>query len=297
LPESKCVPVIRRRIFERYLYPKLGERQIDSIKRSEITRLLDHIEDDNGPVMADHVLAMLRKLMNWHASRGDDFRSPIVRGMAKTKPKDRARKRVLSDDELRAGWGTAVKFPGPFGYLVRFILLTATRINEAARMTRDELSSDGTDWVIPGSRHKSKLDFVLPVSRAAQDLLEEIPKIGRKGWVFTTDGETPISGFSKWKARFDAEMAAELRKQNPKAELQHWVVHDLRRTARSLMSRAGVSPDHAERALGHLIRGVRGTYDRYEFKAEKARAFEALALQIAHILDPQEKIVALRGVR
>jgi integrase len=240
---------------------------------------------------------MLRKLMNWHASRGDDFRSPIVRGMAKTKPKDRARKRVLSDDELRAGWGTAVKFPGPFGYLVRFILLTATRINEAARMTRDELSSDGTDWVIPGSRHKSKLDFVLPVSRAAQDLLEEIPKIGRKGWVFTTDGETPISGFSKWKARFDAEMAAELRKQNPKAELQHWVVHDLRRTARSLMSRAGVSPDHAERALGHLIRGVRGTYDRYEFKAEKARAFEALALQIAHILDPQEKIVALRGVR
>ena len=55
-----------------------GSRQIDGIKRSEITRLLDRVEDDNGPVMADHVLALLRKLMNWHASRGDDFRSPIV---------------------------------------------------------------------------------------------------------------------------------------------------------------------------------------------------------------------------
>jgi Phage integrase central domain len=80
-----------RRIFERYLYPKLGSRQIAGIKRSEISRLLDQIEDDNGPVMADHVLALLRKLMSWHASRGDDFCSPIVRGMAKTKPKERAR--------------------------------------------------------------------------------------------------------------------------------------------------------------------------------------------------------------
>jgi integrase len=243
--------------------------------------------------MADHVLAMLRKLMNWHASRGDDFRSPIVRGMAKTKPKDRARKRVLSDDELRAAWQTSVNFPKPFGHLVQFILLTATRINEAARMARSELRSDGADWVIPAARHKSKLDFLLPLSKAAQDLLEEIPQIGRKGWVFTTNGDTPISGFSKWKARFDAEMAVELHKQNPEAELQHWVVHDLRRSARSLMSRAGVSPDHAERALGHLIGGVRGTYDRYEFKAEKTKAFEALADQIDRILNPQSNVLSL----
>ena len=65
-----------RRIFERYLYPQLGRRQIADIKRSDVTRLLDKIEDDNGPSMADHVLVALRRLMNWHAGRGDDFRSP-----------------------------------------------------------------------------------------------------------------------------------------------------------------------------------------------------------------------------
>jgi hypothetical protein len=106
-----------RRIFERYLYPKLGSRQIAGIKRSEISRLLDQIEDDNGPVMADHVLALLRKLMSWHASRGDDFCSPIVRGMAKTKPKERARHRTLEDHELRAVWKVTEAFPGPYGYL------------------------------------------------------------------------------------------------------------------------------------------------------------------------------------
>jgi hypothetical protein len=72
-------------------------------------------------VMADHVLALLRKLMSWHASRGDDFRSPIVRGMAKTKPKDQARHRTLEGHELRVVWKAAEAFPGPYGYLVHLL--------------------------------------------------------------------------------------------------------------------------------------------------------------------------------
>jgi hypothetical protein len=107
----------RERIFKVYLYPKFGPRQIDSIKRSEIVRLLDRIEDDNGPVMADHVLAVLRRLMSWHAGRDDEFRSPIVRGMARTRPKERARDRILSDDELRTVWKAAEGFSGPYGHL------------------------------------------------------------------------------------------------------------------------------------------------------------------------------------
>jgi hypothetical protein len=74
----------RRRTFEKLIYPKFGSRQIATIARSEIVRLLDRIEDDNGPVMADHTLAYLRRLFTWHAGRSDDFRSPIVRGMART---------------------------------------------------------------------------------------------------------------------------------------------------------------------------------------------------------------------
>ena len=53
--------------------------------------------------MADRTLAIIRKIMNWHASRSDDFRSPITRGMARTKPQERARSRILTDDELQVG--------------------------------------------------------------------------------------------------------------------------------------------------------------------------------------------------
>ena len=76
-----------------------------------------------------------------------------------------------------------------------------------------------------------------------------------------------------------------------------WTLHDLRRTARSLMSRAGIPSDHAERCLGHVIGGVRGVYDRHEFHAEKKRAYEALAAQIDRIVNPQDNVVPLRDVR
>src|SRR5262249_10856101 len=260
-----------------------------SITRADVVALLDAIEDENGASMADHALAYLRAVMNWHAVRSDDFRSPIVRGMARTKPRERARQRKLSDEELRTIWEASAD-QGVFGTMLRFILLTATRRNEAARMARAELV--GAEWTIPAARHKSKRDFLLPLSEAALAEMQDAAP-----FVFSTDGgRSPLGGFSKAKRHFDKHVLAKLRSINPKATaLPNWTIHDLRRTARSLMSRAGVDPDHAERALGHLIPGGRGTYDVDEFREEKARAFEALEGQIDRIVNPQPNVVPMRG--
>jgi integrase len=77
-----------------------------------------------------------------------------------------------------------------------------------------------------------------------------------------------------------------------------WTLHDLRRTARSLMSRAGVPTDRAERCLGHVIGGVRGTYDRHEYHAEKKQAYEALAGIIERIVTgTQAGVVQLKRKR
>jgi integrase len=275
----------RRDHLERLVYPKLGNLQVEDVTRKKIVNLLDKIEDDSGPVMADAVLATIRRLLAWHAGRSDDFRSPIVRGMARSKPHERRRQRKLDDDEIRAVWEASHQGSGPFGAMVRFILLTATRRNEAADLQRSELT--GPVWLIPGSRHKSKRDCHLPLSADAVAHLDTIPRVGRKsatGFVFTTDGKRGIRGFSKFKKQFDKDCG-----------VTGWTIHDLRRTARSLMSRAGVDPDHAERALGHVITGVRGTYDVHEFQDEKLAAFEALAGQIRRILNPVENVVSPRG--
>jgi integrase len=274
---------VRKATFERLVFPMLGSRQIDSIKRSEIVQLLDKIEDQNGASMAHLTLAFLSKVMNWHAGRNDDFHSPILRGMGRVKPGEQARDRVLSDDELRVIWKAAETTPGPFGHCVRFLLLTATRRNEATDMRREEVSND--NWIVPADRMKGKREHVVPLSPAAKAIIDGMPQLGR--YVFTTGGKTPIAGFTHFKAKFDAAVLAERRLQDPKAEpLPNWTLHDLRRTARSLLSRAGINADIAERCLAHTIGGVRGVYDRHAYYDEKKRAFEALAALVDRIVNP-----------
>jgi integrase len=284
----------RRSALKRLVLPKLGARQIGDISRTDIIRLLDRIADQNGAPMADHVLAYLRRVMNWHASRSDDFRSPIVSGMARTRPSQRRRQRVLSDAELVAVWRAAEASPNAFSYLVRFLLLTATRRNEAASMRRNEVSGD--EWTIPQERYKTGLELVIPLSGTAQALMAAVPKIGKAGFIFTTHGDCPIQGFSKLKHAFDKKVLTSLREADPEATLPRWTLHDLRRTARSLMSRAGVPSDHAERCLGHVLPGVRGTYDRHAYYDEKKRAFEALAALVDRIvIPPASNVVSMRG--
>jgi integrase len=260
----------RRANLERLVYPKLGNWQIDQIKRSDINYLLDEIEDDRGRAMADQVLALLRRICNWHAARTDSYSPPFIRGMSRRTAEERERSRILSDDELQKVWRAAERYSQPWGYFIRFLLLTASRRTEAADMTWGELSDDGV-WTIPASRYKTNAETTLPLSKAAMKLLNEIPHIG--DFVFTTNGRKPISGFSTLKLKFDIACG-----------VNDWRLHDLRRTSRSLLSRAGVHPDIAERCLGHAITGIRGTYDKYHFVPEMRGAFEALAKQIAAIV-------------
>jgi integrase len=263
------------------VYPVLGDRPIAEIKRSDIVRLFDRIEETAGGPTADLVKAFLSRIFNWHAARSDDFRSPIVRGMARTRPSEHARTRILTDDELRAVWKTAAGQAHPYDALVRFLLLTAARRTEALFLIWSEI--DGTDWVLPAARNKAKIELVRPLSSTAQAVLDQLPRIVDSKFVFTVNGRNPISGLSACKHRFDQQCG-----------VAGWRLHDLRRTARSLMSRAGISSDHAERCLGHVIGGVRGTYDRHRYRDEMLRAFEALAAQIERIVNPTDNVTELK---
>ena len=270
----------RRATLERLVFPKLGAMPVDDIKRSDINHLLDEVEDERGAAMADQVLALLRRIFNWHAIRDDNFRSPIVRGMARRTAEQRERDRVLTDDELRAVWKAAEAFAAPWGQFVRFLLLTAARRTEVAGMSWSEISNG--NWTIPRERSKTNTETTLPLSAAAKTVLDELPRIEGCDYPFTTNANAPISGFSSLKLRFDMACG-----------VKDWRLHDLRRTTRSLLSRVGVNPDIAERCLGHAIGGVRGVYDRHQYIDEMRHAFERLASLIETIVHPQENVVAM----
>jgi integrase len=123
-------------------------------------------------------------------------------------------------------------------------------------------------------RHKTKTGLITPLSTAALAVIESQPRIEGNPFVFFHSSGTTV-GSSRRKKMFDEASG-----------VTGWTLHDLRRTARTLLSRAGVNADVGERCLGHKIRGVRGTYDRHKFHAEKKHAFEALAALIEKIVNP-----------
>jgi integrase len=253
-------------------YPSLGSLPVAAIKRGQYTRVFDHIADNNGPVRADRTLAAVKCLLTWHAERSD-FLSPLGRGGRRIKPKDLKRKRTLSDDELRRLWLAAEAYSGPFGAYLRFTTLTATRRGESAGLRWDELSDAGRTWIIPGAKYKTDRDIVVPLSDAAQRIVAAQPRRG--AYVFSADGSRPLGGFGDRKKDFDKVSG-----------VKGYRLHDLRRTARTLLGRAGISADIGEKCLGHVNVGVRDTYDRHEYQAEKTAAFEALAALVERIVRP-----------
>jgi integrase len=256
----------RLKFFERVVYPdKMAGRPIQEIKRSELVKLLDGIEDERGAQAAHQALAFLSRLFSWYASRNDDFRSPIVRGMARVKPRERARKRVLNDEEIRDVW-TALdrnfQIPMCFKKLVRILLLTAVRRTEAARMAWHEMEHlrrddfEGDVWTCPAARMKGKVDHAVSLTPAVWDIIgERMNGTKARPFVFSTsDGKMPFSGYSKAKRALNGTIG-ELRKAEGRGPMPSWQLRDLRRTAKTLMQRA---TRHLRTRLGARDPGSRG---------------------------------------
>ncbi len=253
-----------RDMLERLAFPIIGSTPIADIRRSQITALLDRVEHGPGPVMADRLLSVVSCVLKFHAKRSDDYVLPLVPGMNRTSTKERARDRILTDDEIRRVWNTG-------NPLVRFLLLTGARRNEAAGMRWGEIKDN--DWTLPAARNKGGVDLVRPLSKAAMAILQAQPR--HDSFVFGDGRDQPFRSFTRLKAEIDKASG-----------VTGWRLHDARRTSRSLLSRAGINSDVAEMILGHTLRGVRGTYDRHSYRSEKAHALEALAAQLALITNP-----------
>ncbi len=273
------------RIFSKYLWPRWGTLVFTTVGRDEVTELLDELSIASGPVMADAVLAQLSSLFNWHASRTSDYSSPLVRGMKRTKSRDRARKRVLSDDEIRSVWFAADDL-GAFGAFVQMALLTGQRRDKVATMRWRDID-DGGIWTIaaePGEKGNAER-LLLPA--LAQEVLAVQPRIEGNDFVFAGRGNKAIAGFSAGKRKLDLDSG-----------VIGWVVHDLRRTAKTLMRRAKVDRDTSERVLGHVIEGVEGVYDRHDYFEEKADALVKLEAILTTILWPSaDNVIPLAGLR
>jgi len=265
----------RGRIVERHIIPALGSRAMSDVRRDHLTAMLDRIEDESGAPMADAVLRIFGAIARWHHQRYEDYQPPLTKGMWRVT--ERRRKRILTDAEIKAIWNCD---GGSYDALIKLALLTAQRRDKLRTLRWDDVRGD--IWTIRTEPREKGNPGQLRLPKLALDIIAKQPRLN--AYVFSGRGEGPIASSGYHKAQFDKLCGVE-----------DWRVHDLRRTARSLMARAGVQTEIAERVLGHTQGELIETYDRHSYQDEMAAALEKLATLIERIVNPPaENVVALR---
>lgn len=256
-------------VFYRIVVPAWRGRAVGTIVRRDIKELVRKVATTR-PTMANRVLGHLSKFFRWLTNEDIITGSPCL-GIERPAP-EIVRDRILTDPEVRSFWRATDDLPVPFGDIYTLLLLSAARRQEVAEMQWRELDLANKTWTISAERAKGKLAVVLPLGPLAWSIIERQPRIVGSDYVF---GHRR-TGFSHMKTRLDRVM----RSETP------WRTHDLRRTARSLLSRARVSSDVAEMMLGHLLPGMRRVYDKFGYIEQKRAGFVSLEREIDLILNP-----------
>ena len=266
------------RILEREILPFWGERAIQTITRRDVVERVDSIMDRGKDYMANKLLAILRKLFSWSLERDIIQASPAA-GL--TLPgKVRSRDRVLTEEEIHAVWNASKKMGYPFCPIFQLLTATGQRLNEVASMTWADVDLKKKIWTIEADDNKPERLHMVPLSPLAMSIIESVPRMSETGYLFTTTGKTPVSGFSKGKAKIDKL-----------SEVSGWRTHDLRRTATTFMASLGVAPHVAEAVLNHssgIVSGVAGVYNRYSYFKEKRQALDLWARKLEEIVNGQE---------
>lgn len=249
-------------------------RELAQITRSDIHLVLDRVAVERGKAAVIEMRKHLSKLFHWAVDRELIASNPITRLDRDEVYEERDR--VLSMDELRRVWDAAGDMGYPFGPMYRMLILTGQRRAEIAEMERGwrkdvKLDVDDeeavTAVVLPPSKHKSRRGHTFYLSPAAVAVLDSLPDLGGKFLFSSTAGKTPVSGYSKGKARLD-RIIAERSEKDELDPLEHWTVHDLRRSVATLMAEMGIPGEHIEQVLGHSMEKLRRTYNKHTYASE-----------------------------
>ena len=300
-----------KRMLEMHVVPVLGKQALPTITASDLNPVFDKLRSQ--PASQRNVYAVTRKLFAWAEKRDDIAYSPFTKMDAPTGVK--ARKRVLSPDELVALWRASFALDGPRGQFVRLLMATLQRRVEVAGLPWTEVSKDKEIWHLPGFRAKNGEDHLVPLSALSMSILGEL-KWKRRGFVFpSATGETPISNFSDIKRSLDAEMlpilqeladqrADTLDEDRHKVELAAWRLHDIRRTGTTQMQQLGFPIEVSERVINHHksgeAAGIRGIYNLYAYQPEKTRALEAWGKWLDQLIkgaEPASNVVPIAATR
>jgi integrase len=271
--------------FEQRLNPEFGKIRICDLKRAMIREYLEAMARTK-PVLANRLLAYLRKMFNWALSH-DFMDSTPCAGISRPGA-EHQRDRVLTEDEIKAVWKGLNKEKPIMAATFQLRLLTAQRGGEVHTMKWADI--DGEWWTIPAEFSKNGLSHRVPLSPQALRVIEQVSRLtaekdekaGRKRseWIFPNPirRNEHITECQKLARRVRKESNVDFR------------AHDFRRTAASMMTGMGIPRLVVSKILNHAEPGVTKVYDRHSYDKEKQEALNAWGSRLSKILSDLELV-------
>ena len=271
-----------KRILHRDILPHFGDRQPETISRSEITSYLDEFKSSSTALAA---AAQLHAFFSWYLPRCDALTHNPCSDAGRP-PRIKARDRILTAEEIRALWKVSGREGAPFGTGVRLLMLTLQRRSEVFGAHLDEFDLGNAQWLIPAARTKNCRSHFVPLSVAAVRVLRGETSRGAGGLLFPSRANPShsVSGFSKaWKRMCEA-----VEKEMGRA-VERFTMHDLRRTGATMLQSLGVRIEVTEAVLNHVTGsrgGIVGVYQRHHYLPEKTEALSAWARHLEKLVGP-----------
>lgn len=270
-----------QRLLDKDVIPVWGHRKAKSIKRREVVLLLDEIVKRGSPIVANRTLAVIRRMFNFAIERDILENTPCLK--VKAPAKENQRDRVLSKEEIKKLWhGLENTTMSIFSKLaLKLQLTTAQRKWELASAEWKEFDLENGYWEIPAEKAKNGNLHLVPLSKLAINLLQELKDAcGDSIWLFPS----PVEG---------QHMAGEavdhaLRKHIKRLEIDYFTPHDLRRTAASHMTAAGIPRLVVSKILNHVENSVTSVYDRHSYDKEKREALEIWGNSLMQLIKVKE---------
>jgi integrase len=260
-------------------------RPFRSITQRDVANLYKKIAKDSGPGAASHTWSTLRAFFHWAMRQGavDNNVAALYDGGGVGEQ----RERTLSDAEIAIVLKACTD--DQFGQIVKLLLLTGARRDEAGHMHLSELDLENAKWLLPGDRSKNRREHLIPLSEAAVNLLTVAVET-REAFVFGYGKERGFSGWSKAKAALDKRIAEDGH------TVEHFTLHDLRRTFASGLQRLKIEPHIVEACLNHTPPKLERNYQTYTYEPEKRAALARWAAHVDAVVNGKsiDNVVNLR---
>lgn len=251
---------------------------IAKVQRRDVAELLTAIAAGSGPIASNRVRASISAMFNWAMKAGiAEGANPAA---FTNKEGERSRSRVLSAAELREIWAALPE--GDYGSIIRLLILTGQRRTEIGDLRWSEINLKRSIISLPPERTKNTRRHVIPMSEGVRAIVRATPKTEGRDFVFGY-GNGGFSSWSRCKRKLDVTINA-----RRKSQMEAWIIHDLRRTAATMMADdLGIQPHIIEATLNHASGhkgGIAGIYNRARYEKEMQSALTAWAKRVAEIV-------------